>query len=161
MSDLAESGATAAMPVSKKGKLLPALLGLVGAITLGAGAFYAAYTGLILPPREKSQMAEHVAQDFNFVPIEVITISLPPKSGARFLRFSGQIEVAQASHQDMLRMQPRFIDLINIYLHAVDIEDLREPAALIRLRAQVLRRLQMIAGEGHIRDFLITEFILD
>ncbi|TQM93595.1 flagellar basal body-associated FliL family protein [Roseinatronobacter monicus] len=148
-------------PGPKKGRMLPLLLGLVGAALLGGGAFYAVYSGLVLSPNPKVQRAEYSPQDFDFVPIEVITISLPPQSGARFLRFAGQIEVAETSHSDMMRMQPRFIDLINTYLHAVDIDDLRQPAALIRLRAQVLRRLQMIAGEGHIRDFLITEFILD
>ena len=160
MSDLADTPEAAA-PAATGGKKLPLLLGLVGAAALGGGMFYAVYTGLLLPPSQKPPAAPRAASDFSFVPIEVITISLPPQSGARFLRFAGQIEVAETSYQDMLRMKPRFIDLINTYLHAVDIEDLRQPAALIRLRAQVLRRLQMIAGEGHIRDFLITEFILD
>jgi flagellar FliL protein len=157
MSDLADTTQAAATG-SKK---MPLLLGLVGAAALGGGMFYAVYTGLVLPPSQKHPATPRAATDFSFVPIEVITISLPPQSGARFLRFAGQIEVAEASYQDMLRMKPRFIDLINTYLHAVDIDDLRQPAALIRLRAQVLRRLQMIAGDGHIRDFLITEFILD
>lgn len=125
------------------------------------GAFYAVYAGLVLAPAETPEIVEEKSADFNFVPIEVITISLPPQSGARLLRVAGQIEVADTSHPEMMRMQPRFIDLINTYLHAVDIDDLRQPAALIRLRAQILRRLQMIAGEGHVRDFLITEFILD
>lgn len=154
MSDL-----TSATP--GKRKTLPFILGLLGAGLLGGGAFYAVYTGSILPPASKAVPAASVTQDFEFVPIDVITISLPPESGARFLRVAGQIEVADASYSDMMRMQPRFIDLINTYLHAVDIDDLRQPGALIWLRAQVLRRLQMIAGEGHVNDFLITEFILD
>ena len=161
MSELAEPADAAATQSSKKGKLLPILLGLFGAATLGGGAFYAVYSGLVLSPNPQPAAPAQIAQDFKFVPIDVITISLPPQSGARFLRFAGQIEVAESSLEKMEHMQPRFIDLINTYLHAVDIDDLREPAALIRLRAQVLRRLQMIAGEGHVRDFLITEFILD
>lgn len=158
MSDITE---TSAPPPSAKGKILPILLGLVVALILGGGAFYAVYAGLVLAPAETPEIVEEKSADFNFVPIEVITISLPPQSGARLLRVAGQIEVADTSHPEMMRMQPRFIDLINTYLHAVDIDDLRQPAALIRLRAQILRRLQMIAGEGHVRDFLITEFILD
>jgi flagellar FliL protein len=162
MSELAEPEDAAAKKSSRKGKLLPILLGLAGAISLGGGAFYAVYSGLVLAPNlDHATAPTHVTQDFKFVPIDVITISLPPQSGARFLRFAGQVEVTESSLEAMMHMQPRFIDLINTYLHAVDIDDLREPAALIRLRAQVLRRLQMIAGDGHVRDFLITEFILD
>ncbi|MCC5955908.1 MAG: flagellar basal body-associated FliL family protein [Natronohydrobacter sp.] len=99
--------------------------------------------------------------DFAYIPLENITISLATTADARFLRFSGQIEVAARSESDMARMQPRFLDVVNTYLRAIDPQDLSEPAALIRIRAQILRRLQVIAGEGHIRDFLITEFILN
>lgn len=148
-------------PSPGKGRILPFLLGLTGAGLLGGAAFYGVYSGLILSPAGKAPSAEYIAQDFDFVPIDVITISLPARSGVRFLRVAGQIEVADSSHTEMMRMQPRFIDLINTYLHAVDIDDLRQPGALIRLRAQILRRLQMIAGDGHVKDFLITEFILD
>ena len=161
MSQNAENTAAPANPVPNKGKVMPLLLGLVGAAGLGGGVFFAVYTGVVLSPKQTLPAAAQAVPDFDFVPIEVITISLPPQSGARFLRFAGQIEVAEAAHEDMMRMQPRFIDLINTYLHAVDIDDLRQPAALIRLRAQILRRLQMIAGDGLIRDVLITEFILD
>ena len=33
--------------------------------------------------------------------------------------------------------------------------------ALIRLRAQMLRRIQVVSGEGRVRDLLITEFVLN
>ena len=32
---------------------------------------------------------------------------------------------------------------------------------LVRLRAQMLRRVQMVTGEGRVRDLLITEFVLN
>jgi len=51
--------------------------------------------------------------------------------------------------------------VINTYLRAIDPSDLEDPTALLRLRAQLLRRLQMVAGEDLVNDFLITEFILN
>jgi len=43
----------------------------------------------------------------------------------------------------------------------VDITDLQNPQGLDLLRGQMLRRLQTVAGEGVIRDLLITEFVLN
>lgn len=148
-------------PTPKKRSRMPLLAGLVGAVVLGGGSFYAIYSGLILAPGPKASTAAPLDMDFAYIPLENITISLAAQDNARVLRFSGQIEVASRSEAEMARMQPRFLDLVNTYLRAVDPKDLSEPAALLRLRAQILRRLQVIAGEGHVRDFLITEFIIN
>ncbi len=147
-------------PPAKKSGLIPLIIGVLGALILGGGGFFAVYSGLILAPAPAGEKPAAIAQDFAFVPIERITISLAPGSTSRHLQFAGQIEVESASRAEIERLQPRFIDVINMYLRAVDPRDLAEPASLIRLRAQILRRLQTVAGQGHIRDFLITEFVL-
>ncbi len=144
----------------KKRHLLPLLVGLSGAIGLGGASFYAVYSGWLLGPADQMARTLPLDMDFAYIPIENMTISLVSSGGTRLLRFSGQIEVATASKEDMERMQPRFVDVVNTYLHALEPADLEAPAALIRLRAQILRRLQIVTGEGHIRDFLITEFII-
>ncbi len=144
----------------KKHRILPLLAYVIVALGLGGGSFYAVYSGLIMGADDHVPGAAALDMDFAYVPLENMTLSLVSPSGTRLLRFSGQIEVASNSEQEMQRMQPRFTDIVNTYLHAVDPADLEAPAALIRLRSQILRRLQTVAGEGHVRDFLITEFIL-
>ena len=49
----------------------------------------------------------------------------------------------------------------NSYLRAVAITDLEDPSAMTRLRAQMLRRVQIVTGEGRVRDLLVTEFLLN
>ena len=44
---------------------------------------------------------------------------------------------------------------------SVALAELEDPAALVRLRAQILRRLQIVTGEGRVRDLLVTEFVLN
>ena len=56
---------------------------------------------------------------------------------------------------------PRILDMLNGYLRAVAVNELERPAALVRIRSHLLRRVQIITGEGRIRDFLITEFVLN
>ncbi len=161
MSDTAQAPPPTTGGTKGKRRAVPLMLGLVGAALMGGGAFFAVYSGMILAPSSPDARPAPVATDFAHIPVENITVSLTPGSGARFLRFSGQIEVAERSVADMERLQPRFLDLINTYLRAVEVSDLAEPAAIIRLRAQILRRLQVLAGDGHVRDFLITEFVLN
>lgn len=161
MSNISETPPHSPAKEGSKSILKPLLGGVAGAILLGAGSFYIAFSGLTPAIGSFFQKTPAIGVELAFVPIEVITISLPPQSGARLVRISGQIEVAPESHTAMMQMQPRFVDVILTYLHAVEIADLRQPAALIHLRAQLLRRLHVVAGGEHVRDFLITEFLLD
>ena len=61
----------------------------------------------------------------------------------------------------MTLLLPRIVDVMNGYLRALDAAELENPAALVRLRAQMLRRIQIVTGEGRVRDLLITEFVLN
>ena len=44
---------------------------------------------------------------------------------------------------------------------AVDLPEVEEPAALTRLRAQMLRGIQLVAGPDRVRDLLIMEFLFN
>jgi flagellar FliL protein len=50
---------------------------------------------------------------------------------------------------------------MNGYLRAIDPAELDEPATLLRIRAQLLRRIQLVTGDGRVRDLLVTEFVLN
>lgn len=152
---------------SKKGLLI----GLVLALVLGGGGFYAVYSGMVLGG-DPSQADTHAAEDGHgdevlsalppvaFVPLEPLVISLGRAGGNTHLRFQAQLEVAPAYEQDVSALTPRVLDILNSYLRAVDISDLQDPGALVTLRAQMLRRIQLVTGEGRVRDLLIMEFVL-
>jgi flagellar FliL protein len=144
---------------AKSRKLVPILIGLVGAIALGGGGFYAVYSGLVFGPKQ-AETAAPATRDFAFIPLEQITISLADGSSARHLRFSAQLEVAAGAVAEIEQLRPRLLDMINLYLRAIDPAELADPASLLRLRAQLLRRAQVIGGDAQVRDILITEFIL-
>lgn len=143
---------------------LPLILGLVLMLALGAGGFYAVYAGLVFGHAEShaGDMPEVEAlPEIAFVPIEPLVISLGAQSPGRYLHFSAQIEVAKVSEPDVVLILPRVVDVLNGYLRAVEVSDLEDPTALVRLRAQMLRRVQMVAGEGRVRDLLVTGFVIN
>lgn len=90
-----------------------------------------------------------------------MVISLPLQSVNRHLRFNAQLEVEAAQVTAVREMLPRIIDVLNTYLRAVETRDLENPAALQMLRTQMLRRIQIVVGPGHVRDVLVMEFILN
>ncbi|QCO55720.1 flagellar basal body protein FliL [Pseudorhodobacter turbinis] len=147
----------------KKKSKLPIIIGAVLALVLGGGGFYATWSGMILGTHEE-KVAEVTASplpDIAFVPVEPIIISLIPGSSSRHLRFTSQIEVNKPMVDEVTLLMPRIMDIMNGYLRAVDVTQLEDPSALIRIRAHMLRRIQIVTGEGRVRDLLITEFVLN
>ena len=96
-----------------------------------------------------------------FVALDPMIVNVGAEGGDRYLRFVAQIEAAPGHAVEVEAIKPRFADVLNGYLRAVDIADLENPRALDMLRGQMLRRLQTVAGEGAIRDLLIVEFVLN
>lgn len=157
---MAETAAEAA-PEPKRRSKLPILIGVVLAALLGGGGFYATYAGLLFGAHPAVEEGPEAAPlpDIAFVPVEPVVISLGPGASASHLRFTAQLEVAKPYAAEVAVLQPRILDVLNGYLRAVDVAELEDPAALVRLRAQMLRRVQIVTGEGRVRDLLVTEFV--
>lgn len=148
---------------SGKRSKLPLLIGFVLALVLAGGGFYAAYSGLIPLGEDAHDPAVEVAPmpEVAFVTIQPITVTLGRQSRNRYLRFGGELEVPVNQAAEVQKLMPRVLDVLNGYLRAVDSRQFDEPAALIRLRAQMLRRVQIVVGDGRVRDLLVTEFVLN
>jgi flagellar FliL protein len=136
-------------------------------LALGGGGFFAVYKGLILGshPEAASEGGDGhdtpPLPDIAYIAIEPLIVPVGGLSGGRHLRFAAQIEVDRSHSAEVQTILPRFIDVMNTYLRAIDVALLDDPPALVRLRAQLLRRLQLVAGDGRVRDVLITEFVIN
>jgi len=149
----------------KKGGKKGLIIGLLGALMLGGGGFYATYAGLILGAADEHDT--HAAEsdlpplpEIAFIELEPMVVSLGSAASAKYLRFSAQLDVDPASEEAVTMVLPRIVDVLNTYLRAVSEDELGKPAALERLRAQMLRRIQVVTEHGQVKDLLITEFVL-
>jgi flagellar FliL protein len=148
---------------TKKSKM-PIILGLILFLVLGGGGFYTVFSGMILGTEgAHGAEAESAAPlpEIAFLPVDPLTITIGSGADQRHLRFISQIEVGKAYAEEVTLLMPRILDVLNGYLRAVDPSELDDPAALVRVRAQILRRIQIVTGEGRVRDLLITEYILN
>lgn len=150
---------------TRKKSRLPLILGLVLLFGGGGGGFMAVKMGLIggASGQEADAGTPELAPlpDLAFVALDPLVISLPGGGANRYLKFSAQLEVMPVHRTEVEAIKPRIVDVLNGYLRAVETADLEDPTALMRLRSQMLRRVQVVAGEGRVQDLLIMEFVLN
>ncbi|MCJ8140547.1 flagellar basal body-associated FliL family protein [Falsirhodobacter halotolerans] len=140
-----------------KSSRLPLIIAGVVALGLGGAGFWATYTGMVALPSGHAAPQAPIA----FVPLDALIISLGDMNDRQHLRFAAQLEVAPEHQAEVAKLAPRILDVLNGYLRAVSVSDLDNPAQLVRLRAQMLRRVQIVTGEGRVRDLLVTEFVMN
>lgn len=150
----------------KKSSKLPLVIGLVLALIGGGGGFFATWSGMILAPPPAQETAEEIEPeveelpDVAFVAVEPLTIGLRDRGQDAHLRFRAHLEVKSKYQSDVETLLPRVSDVMNSYLRALKTEDFEEPTALTRVRSQLLRRIQIVTGEGRVNDLLIMEFVI-
>ena len=144
---------------------LPLLIGLALFLALGGGGFYAVYAGLLFAPvvaaAATPDATGQALPEIAFVPIDPVVVSLGKATENRHLRLTAQLEVKRNAQTEVAALMPRILDVLNGYLRAVEVAELEDPDALVRLRSQMLRRIQIVTGEGRVRDLLVTEFVLN
>lgn len=152
----------------RKSSRLPLIIGLFLAIAGGAGGFFAVRLGVVdmvlkagADPTDETAAQPPGLRDVVYLALDPMIINLPPGSDRDLLLFSAQLEVEPAFRMDVETLIPRIVDVLNGYLRALDLKDLEDPASLNRIRAQLLRRVQVVVGEGRVRDLLIMEFVLN
>ena len=152
----------------KKGGALPLLIGAVAAILSGAAGFFLINTGMLsapLPPRQELFAGGEATEprdlpDTDFVALTPLIVTLGDGDALRQLQLTAQLEVAPDAVDSVALLTPRVIDVLNTYLRAVDAATVEDPAAMLRMRAQMLLRVQVVTGDGMVRDLLVSEFIL-
>ena len=155
----------------KKASKVPLILGLMLALVGGGGGFYATYFGLILAAEshetdEDAHGEEAGAQmtempDVAYVAVEPMVISVGNGATGKHLRFRAHLEVVPRHQAEVERLMPRVVDVLNTYLRALELSDLTDSTALVRLRSQMLRRIQIVTGGERVNDLLIMEFVLN
>lgn len=148
------------------GLLLPLLIGVVLALLAGAGGFWAVTKGPFAPPEppdvvEGPIVAGPPPSDSIFVPLDPIVVTLGPAIAGRHLLFDAYLEVPPLHAEEVTRLLPRVLDVLNGYLRVIELAELADPTSLAVLRAQMLRRIQTVCGPGRVQDLLVTQFVVN
>jgi flagellar FliL protein len=179
MSDNENDPGEAAAP-RKKSRLL--LVACAAALLAGGGGFLAVRMGLLdlFSPNKESRAESHAAAGGEqrsgdagyaaqgsgtgpaaFVLLDPLVISLGPESRSKHLKVTLAIDVERGREPELEAYIPRVNDILQGFLRAVDEREFEIPRSMERLRAQMLRRVQLVTPPGAARDLLIQEFVLN
>jgi flagellar FliL protein len=165
---MAEVATEEVAPKRKKGLLIPLLVGVILAAAGGGGGYWAVTSGPFAPDTSAAGTAAagpaaptSAPVDVSFVPLETLVISLGPAETSRHLMFTAELEVDPLHEAEVARLAPRVLDVLNSYLRVISVAELSDPASLARLRAQMLRRIQIVTGAGRVHDLLVTQFVVN
>ncbi len=95
-----------------------------------------------------------------FLVLDPIIISIQPIGKSKHLKLTLILETADEDAELILEQGYYIKDVLNTYLRSVEGDVLEDPAAMTRLRAQILRRIRAVTPGAHIENVLITDFIL-
>jgi flagellar FliL protein len=132
------------------------------AVLFGAGGFYVPYSGLIGGGSAEATPApvEGAVEGPVFADLEPLQISVGGEGSIQQLRFRATLQLTDSTSDTVLALQPRILDILATYLRALPTDVLRDPTALLKIRAQMLQRIQLLTGPGVVEDLLIIDFVI-
>lgn len=150
----------------KKSKAM--LFGLVGALVLGGGGGFAAYSGLIAIPGLGSQKVVHADEGKShkadskaaYVMLDPIVVDFGRGGRGGRLRMSLAIETTSDGKKSVDEKKYRIVDTLYSFLRAIKEDELRDPAKTDLLRSRILRRVLLETTPGTVSDVLISEFVI-
>ncbi len=95
-----------------------------------------------------------------FLVMEPMVVSISPIGRSKHLKISLVLETDDDGAAELNEHGFYVQDVLNTFLRSVDSQVLEDPAAMSRLRAQLLRRVRAIVPDADVRNVLITEFVL-
>ncbi|MDB2438738.1 flagellar basal body-associated FliL family protein [Hellea sp.] len=150
----------------KKGGVVGSFVTLVA---LGAASFG---TVFMLPGNNQAPMASYneesshhgheakldLTEDTSYLELTPLTISL--QDDARILKIGITLETLEGEEDYIDPNDPKIRDAFVGYLRALRLEQIEDAAFMAQMRAQLLRRAQLILGAENVRGILITDFLV-
>jgi len=176
-SDDGESASAGEADASKKGmvgKVLDLLIGSKlrmmiagGALLLllggGAGAYFL-LGGEEPVAGEETAEAEGpiIAPSVAFYDIPDIIVNIQTVDGSpAYLKLGVSLEIGNAEEKTGLQaVMPRIVDQFQSYLRELRMDDLKGSAGVLRLKEELLRRINVAAAPYKIKDVLLKEMIV-
>jgi flagellar FliL protein len=137
---------------------VPALVLVLGGG--GAGAYF-----FLLKPPAKTKMAEApplTPPQVAFTDVPDILVNIQSDDGTpAYLKLSLSLELDNNMEKaGMTALMPRLVDQFQSYLRELRIDDLKGSEGVLRLKEELLRRVNVAAAPYKVRDVLLKQMIV-
>lgn len=153
----------------KGGKLKWIIIGVVLLAILGAGGYFG-YTMFLAPQEDEATAEETTAEGENvpleslegtLVPLPVFLVNLADPLGRRYLKLGMEVEVLDPEVQaNLAKYEARIKDSLLLYLSSQTYDSLATMDAKMKLKQEVVDRLNQILGNGSVLRVYITEMVI-
>lgn len=141
--------------------IVPALLLVLGGG--GAGAYFFLFAGADQHKEgEQAEEAPITPPKVAFSDMQDILVNIQSSDGTpAYLKLSVSLELDDEEHKTAIQpLMPRITDQFQAYLRELRLDDLKGSAGVLRLKEELLRRVNVAAAPYHVRDVLLKEMIV-
>ncbi len=129
----------------------------------GAGAYFFLFAG-----HEEGEKTAHVEEapltppEVAFTDMQDILVNIQSSDGApAYLKLAVSLELENEEEKTAFApLMPRITDQFQAYLRELRVDDLKGSAGVLRLKEELLRRVNVAAAPYHVRDVLLKEMIV-
>jgi len=136
---------------------------LVLLLGLGAGVYFLVFSGSNGSEQAKSAPAIPITPPqvaYYDVPDLIVNIQTSDGTPA-YLKLSVTLELDTADEKAGLQaLSPRIVDQFQGYLRELRMDDIKGSAGILRLKEELLRRINVAAAPYRVRDVLLKEMII-
>jgi flagellar protein FliL len=145
------------------------LFGGIGALILLLGGGGAAYWFFFSTPDQPTELAAGAPAPLPPTPPNVTFYDVPDiivniqgaDSNPAYLKLSVSLELDSAEEEAGIKaLMPRVVDQFQGYLRELRMDDLKGSAGIVRLKEELLRRINLSAAPYRVRDVLLKQMIV-
>jgi flagellar FliL protein len=149
---------------SKKMMLIVGGGALLLLLCIGAGAYFFLFSG---GKPSQEQMAETPAIPLTppqvaFFDMPDVVVNIQTADGTpAYLKLAVSLELSSAEERSGLQvLKPRIVDQFQAYLRELRVDDLKGSDGVLRLKEELLRRVNVAAAPYPVKDVLLKEMIV-
>jgi flagellar FliL protein len=165
MTNEAEASAGESGAAKPKGKSKLLLIVIAAVVLLGGGA--GGYFFFLAPKKDKAEHAEVEKKVTAFLVIKDMMIGMSPDNaqatigGAHVMKLHVALEIADVKELPAIQaLQPRIEDVFHVYLREMRPVDLQGSAAILRLKDELMRRVNLAVYPKKVDAILIKELLV-
>jgi flagellar FliL protein len=142
------------------------LFGAIGVVVLllgGGGAYFFFFSGPTAPdPKTVAEALPPTPPNITFYDVPDIIVNIQGADATpAYLKLSVSLELDDAQEEAGIKaLMPRVVDQFQGYLRELRMDDLKGSAGVVRLKEELLRRINASAAPYRVRDVLLKQMIV-
>lgn len=139
-------------------------VGVILLLAIGGGAYFFLFAG-----EEEHPAGEAAEHELPVTPPHIAFYDMPDiivniqgqDSNPAYLKLSVSLELENEEEKAGIQaLQPRIVDQFQAYLREMRMDDLKGSAGVVRLKEELLRRINASAAPYRVRDVLLKQMIV-